>query len=57
MPKSPMPQKEKIMKKMKKVLEKNAGEDSKVDLSKLATELSNRREESLARESEVIKNK
>lgn len=57
MPKSPMPQKEKIMKKMKKVLEKNAGEDSKVDLSKLATELSDRREESLIRDSENAKGK
>lgn len=54
MPKNPMPQKEKIMKKMKKALEKNAKEKPKVDLSKLATELSERREDSLSREKEEV---
>lgn len=50
-PKTPMPEKAKIMKKMKKALEKKTEEDSKVDLSKLAAELSNRRERSFSEES------
>ena len=51
-PKSPMPQKEKIMKKIKKVLEKKEETGPKVDLEKLATELSERREASLQEEVE-----
>ncbi len=49
-PKSPMPQKEKIMKKIKKTLEKQGETESKVDLEKLATELSERKERSLLEE-------
>ena len=52
MPKSPMPQKEKIMKKIKKTLENQSETESKVDLKKLATELSERRETAIAEEEE-----
>ena len=47
-----MPKKEKVMKKMKKALEKQSEEDSKIDISKLAVELSKRKEESLSEETE-----
>lgn len=51
-PKNPMPQKEKIMKKIKKTLDSQGETESKVDLKKLATELSERREKSIAEEKE-----
>ena len=51
-PKSPMPQKEKIMKKIKKTLDSRGNTESKVDLKKLATELSERREKAIAEEKE-----
>ena len=51
-PKSPMPRKEKIMKKIKKTLEKQGETESKVNLKKLAAELSERREQSLSEEKE-----
>lgn len=49
-PKSPMSKKEKIMKKIKKTLDGQKETDSKVDLKKIATELSERREESFQEE-------
>lgn len=51
-PKSPMPRKEKIMKKIKKVLDKQGEIKPKVNLEKLATELSDRRGRSLQEEQE-----
>ena len=49
-PKSPMPQKEKIMKKIKKTLENQGETELKLDLKKLATELSERREKAITEE-------
>ena len=51
-PKSPMPQKGKIMKKMKSTLEKQEETESKIDLKKLAAELSERREKAISEEKE-----
>ena len=51
-PKSPMPQKEKIMKKIKKTLENQGETELKLDLKKLATELSERREKAITEEKE-----
>ena len=51
-PKSPMPQKEKIIKNIKKTLDSQGETESKVDLKKLAIELSERREKAIAEEKE-----
>lgn len=50
-PKSPMPDKEKIMKKIKKTLDKKSKEGDDIDLGNLAVELSKRRESSVSEDS------
>ena len=50
-PKSPMPEKEKVMKKIKKALDKKSKEGDDIDLGNLAVELSSRREMSASEDS------
>ena len=50
-PRSPMPEKEKIMKKIKKTLDKKSKEGSDIDLGNLAVELSKRKELSASEDS------